>query len=331
LSDGGVGRPSRATEPATGAKIAYIISAYRLPELLVRLVENLDGPGTCTLIHVDAKAPDYVFRYMTKALAARSRVTFLPRHPCHWGDFGHVRATLKGLSELISSGQEFDYVVLLTGQDYPLRSNEDLARTLGQANGQVFMRPMPIPNEEWTNGGNYRFENWHFRLAGRTFSFPGLPLRRGWLRAAWSRAARSLHLQRSFPVGLEPWGGSSYWMIPADCARYIDRYARSHPSFVKFFHHVRVPDEIFFHTIVMNSPFRSLIASSDLRYIDWTGGGDSPKVLTTGDIPRLMDSGALFARKFDPSVDAEVLDRIDRIRAGERYSPQTEPGAKELS
>lgn len=37
----------------------------------------------------------------------------------------------------------------------------------------------------------------------------------------------------------------------------------------------------------------------------------SPKTLTCYDFDALADSGKFFARKFNPSVDAEVLDRID--------------------
>lgn len=301
-----------STPNAAGqAKVAFVISAYRLPAMLVRLVERLDGPGTATYIHVDAKTPEDTFRAMAEPLAGRSNVHFLPRHACHWGDFGHVRATLKGLRALIETGQPFDYVVLLTGQDYPLRPRTEIAATLGNAGGSVFMRPMPIPNQYWTNGGTCRYENRHFRAAGRSFAFPGVPFRSARLNAIWSRVARIGGLYRSFPDGLQPWGGSSYWILPADCVRYIDDFVRRSPGFVRFFRSVRIPDEIFFHTIVMNSPFRNRLGTDDRRYVNWAEGGDNPRILTSRDLPALLSSGALFARKFDPAVDADVLDRID--------------------
>jgi Core-2/I-Branching enzyme len=39
------------------------------------------------------------------------------------GSFGHVRATLKGLANALEQPAASDYVVLLTAQDYPLRSS----------------------------------------------------------------------------------------------------------------------------------------------------------------------------------------------------------------
>lgn len=297
--------------------VAYIISAYKLPSLLVRLVRRLDAPGTSTFIHVDARTPASVYSAMVEPLEDRGDVHFLPRHPCYWGDFGHVHATLKGLRALLASGRPFDYVVLLTGQDYPLKSNTMIQGALHDAAGQVLMDCMPIPNEHWTDdGGRGRIEHWHFRIGRRRVAFPGTPFRNPVLNAAWSLPARVFRLRRSLPAPVRPYGGSSYWMMPADCARYVDRYARENPEFVRFFRHVLVPDEIFFQTIVMNSPFRERVAGDDLRYVDWAGGGDHPKILTTADLEALSRSGSLFARKFDPSVDETVLDRIDGSLAG---------------
>jgi hypothetical protein len=294
-------------------RIAYIISAYKLPTLLVRLVRRLDGPEASFLIHVDAKTPETVYREMSEPLADRPNVHFLPRHRCYWGDFGHVRATLKGLRALIAGGRQFDYVVLLTGQDYPIKSNAEIAATLDAADARVFMHCFPLPNALWTDGGTDRIEHWHFRVGQRLVAFPGMPFRRPALNAAWSRIGRALHLHRRFPPGLRPYGGSSYWCMPADCARYVDAFARENERVVKFFEHVHVPDEIFFNTIVMNSPFRDRVAGDELRYTDWRAGGDNPAILTSRDLEALVQSRSLFARKFDPTVDAVVLDRLDAV------------------
>jgi hypothetical protein len=301
--------PSRDT--GRSVNVAYIISAYRLPELLVRLVRRLHAPGSMTFIHVDARTDGAVFRAMEAPLRSLPNVHFLPRHPCHWGDFGHVRATLTGLRALIESRRPFDYVVLLTGQDYPIRSNVGIRQTLVAAGGRVFMDWMPVPNDVWSDGGLDRFENRHFRIGRRRFAFPGAPFGREPLNALWTRAARALHLHRDFPAGMQPFGGSSYWMMPADCARYVDEFVRAHPGYVRFFQNVLVPDEMFFQSIVLNSPFRDRVAEDDLRYIDWSENLDHPHVLTSADFDALMRSGKLFARKFDPGVDAAVLDRID--------------------
>lgn len=296
-------------------RIAYLISAYHLPEMLVRLVRRLDAMDAAFFIHVDARTDQAVYRAMAEPLADRGNVHFLARHPCHWGDFGHVRATLKGLEAVIRFGRPFDYVALLTGQDYPVRSNQGIAERLTAARGAIFMRASPLPNPRWSDGGLDRIQHWHFRIGERALSFPGTPFRHPTLDRAWSFPARLLRLRRRLPHGLRPYGGGSYWWMPEDCARFVDSFAREHPRFTAFFRHVHVPDEIFFQTIVMNSMLRDRVVDDDLRYQKWDANADNPAVLTSADLDAIVRSGYLFARKFDPRVDSAVLDALDRIRA----------------
>lgn len=101
---------------------AYIISAYKLPDLLIRLVNRLQSENATFFIHVDKKSASTDFKQMQAGLKVFSNVYFLERHTCHWGDFGHVRATLKGIQELVTRDITFDYALLLTGQDYPLKT-----------------------------------------------------------------------------------------------------------------------------------------------------------------------------------------------------------------
>jgi hypothetical protein len=82
---------------------------------------------------------------------------------------------------------------------------------------------------------------------------------------------------------------------------------------VNFFRWVDVPDELFFQTILMNSSLKERIINDDLRYIAWKDlESGSPAILKLDDFDQMMQSPKLFARKFDMTVDAEVLDLIDR-------------------
>ncbi len=54
------------------------------------------------------------------------------------------------------------------------------------------------------------------------------------------------------------------------------------------------------------------MVNDNLRYIDWTEGKVSPQTFTIDDLLVLRDSGKLFARKFNESVDAAILDELDK-------------------
>ena len=288
--------------------LAYIVSAYRLPDQLVRLVSKLDTGTSHFLVHVDKKTDDAVFRRMTEPLRHRSNVHFLERHRCFYGGFGHVKATLKGIDEIVRQRLPFDYVILLTGQDYPIKSNRQIEEFFSRHEGRSFLEYFSLPSDGWVGGGLDRIESWHVRLGETHLRLPG--------------PARG-RFRRRLPSGLRPFGGSAYWCLSRECIEYIQTFLSRTPSFSRFFKHVDMPDEHFFHTIVLNSPLKDTVVNDDMRYLEWrhpdVAGG--PSVLGRQDYEKIMTSKALFARKFDVTHDSEILDMIDAaIGAGSRDS-----------
>jgi hypothetical protein len=116
---------------------------------------------------------------------------------------------------------------------------------------------------------------------------------------------------RELPYGLQPYFGSGYWTLHRTAIEYVRAFLRDHPTYQPFFEQVRVPDEMFFQTILLNSPLAGTIVNDDLRFIKWPG----PAVLTGADLEELLAAPDLYARKFDETVDAAVLDAIDERRA----------------
>jgi Core-2/I-Branching enzyme len=280
-------------------KIAYVISAYKKPDHLARLIRRLHtGAETQFAVHVDAKTDDAVYDAMRRAVQDLD-VAFVPRHACHWGGFGHVEASLKGVREVVARGWDPDYTILLSGQDYPIKSNPYVRGFLDRGEGRSFFLHFPLPTENWTSGGLDRIRRWHWRYHGVHVS---LPLRR-WL-----------------PGGLAPWGGSAYWIASRSALQTIVEFVDGHPEYVDFFRHVDIPDELFFQTILLNSPEAEHCVDFRLHYTEWSRI-PAPAILTGADYPHLVDSSCLFARKFDADVDAEVLDRIDNSLLADAGAP----------
>ena len=273
-------------------RIAYIVSAYKRPEQLARLVAHLGRSSTAIAIHVDAKTGRRDYDAMVAGVRGVSGVQFLSRHRCYWGGFGHVRASLKGIAYLVESGVEFDYAVLLTGQDYPLVGADELHRFFAAADGRSYLTHWRLPFAPWSGrGGLDRIERRH--LLGPARIHVRLPGR------------------RRLPDGLEAFGGSPYWALARPAVDWLHRFVQQRPDVVHFFERVYIPDEVFFQSILLSSNHADAIVNENLRYIDWRAT-PAPKVLTTSDLPAMLESGALFARKFDTAVDGAVLDALDR-------------------
>jgi hypothetical protein len=186
---------------------------------------------------------------------------------------------------------KYDYLVNLTGACYPLRSSESIKKEFDKQSS-AFMEVFELPFSGWGHhGGMERIQNrWYFS-----------PIR-----------FRIPRLRRNLPDNLKPYGGSSWFCLPKDLVTYLLDFVRNHPNIKRFFEKTFAPDEIFFQTLLMNSPYRWRLINDNKRYIEWEGQSPHPKVLTRADFYKLKTSGKLFARKFNHKIDKEILDMIDQ-------------------
>ena len=102
--------------------------------------------------------------------------------------------------------------------------------------------------------------------------------------------------------------GSPYWCLARDHARYLlDLPAVTR----RFYRGVLSPDEVFFQTELRNSEHRDAVVQADWTWTDWQGDAPSPQLLTSTHAQVLAQRSEFFARKFDESVDARILDMLD--------------------
>ncbi|MFN6567620.1 beta-1,6-N-acetylglucosaminyltransferase [Dendronalium sp. ChiSLP03b] len=282
-------------------EIAYIISAYKYPQQLIRLVNRLNVDKTSFLIHVDKKTNNEIYQEMVQGLSKYSNVYFLERHKCYWGDFGHVLASIKGIKKIFDSQISCDYIKLLTGQCYPIKSSQQIRDFLKQINYYSLVNFFPLPSDVWIKGGEHRggidrIEYFYFNLFNKRFQ----------------ASLFQYQLKRKFPKDFKPFGGSSYWCFSRELAEYVNNFVSQNLCFTNFFKNVAVPDEIFFQTIIMNSPFKEKIINNCMTYTQWLDSSDSPEILGINDFNKLSQSSCLYARKFDASQDSQILDLIDK-------------------
>jgi hypothetical protein len=277
-------------------RVAYLILAHRNPDQLRRLVDRLE-PDAPVFVHFDARAPRRMFARAERLLSSCSNVRFVPRHRCYWGSFNIVRATLECIHALVESGVEYDYATLLSGQHYPLRDAEGIRAFLSERRGAEFIEafPLDLPNR-WTDHSG------RFQSRARVHGFH-LRVRSRWL---------TLPVRRRFPEGVVPHGGSQWWSLTRDCLDFVHRFSIERADVLRYFRRVFIPDESYFQTVVAASPFADRAAGDDLTFAIWDRPVPPyPATLATRDLDSLSSSEKLFARKFDMTVDAAVLDLID--------------------
>ncbi|RCH55122.1 glycosyl transferase [Mucilaginibacter hurinus] len=278
-------------------KIAHLILAHSQPDLLKRLVERLTHPDADIYIHLDAKTPLQPF----EAIKKLSNVYFIDyRVKVYWGSFNIVQATINGFQQIIRSGRQYGYVNLLSGQDYPLKSATEIHQYLSDNPGKAFMNAL-VAETHWMEALP-RVELYHFN----NIRFPG--------RFVLQGLVNKLMPKRKLPDGLILVGRSQWFTVTGDHIRYITEYWEQHPALQRFVKMTWAPDEFIFQTILYNSKYKADMVDEDLRYIDWSAGGASPKTLTMEDAEKLISSGKFYARKFDQMKDNTVMDRLDKAQ-----------------
>ena len=285
-------------------RIAYVILAHHRPESAVRLVRRLHQPDHDFFIHYNLRSSEKEYQLLAGELQNLPNVRMLARHKCTWGDDGMILGALKGIQEIARQGFVHDYAILLTGQDYPVKSDARFRERLAAAAGGSFMEYAAWPITNWENGRAIkRIKDWHWHLP-----FPNWARPLGWPP---SKQHLTLPWNRKIPGGLHPHFGSAFWYLHRSCLQYIQDYVTRHPEYVRFFRHALIPDECFFQTLLLNSPLAATVSKRTLTYVNWRPPW--PGILTMDDLPQLRESDALLARKFDPVTSSQVLDHLDLL------------------
>lgn len=118
-------------------------------------------------------------------------------------------------------------------------------------------------------------------------------------------------IKRSAPNNVHYYFGSQWWCLNEKTVLWIKNYLQQHPEYQKFFEKSLCPDECFFQTLVMNSPYADSVKPY-LHYIKWEEGKNSPKILKKSDYGELKKTKKLMARKFDIDIDREIIERFIR-------------------
>jgi hypothetical protein len=264
--------------------VAYLILSYT--GAVERLVATLraGSPRAIIAVHHDPRL---------RALGDVDALRLGP-WPIEWGHGSQLAAILRALRALRERAA-FDWVVLLSGQDYPVRPVADIEARLRDADADAFIQHQPVSGDgefalryrhRWRPAGERKA-----RLAARA----GLAARR--LPAGWF-----IGLPAEPPLPL--YHGSDWFTLSR---RAVDALLEAPPAVVDHFLHTIVPTEAFAHTVLANANLR--LVDDNHRHFRFDGAAANPRVLTTGDLDAVLASGADFARKFD---DPAVLDELDR-------------------
>jgi hypothetical protein len=279
-------------------RIASIIMAHKEPQQIERMIRRFDGFPFDFYIHLDKKTEAGPFLY----LAGIPQVKFIRhRTKVKWGSPGFVTALISSMQEVLATEEQYDFIQVMSGQDYPIRPVSLIYDTLEKNRGRNFISYET--DGGWWDHAIGRISRYHLNDLG----FPG--------KYRLQFLLNALLPERKFPLPYQLYGGprAMCMTLTADCAKYVADLIDSNRRLRRFIRLTWGPDEFLIPTLVMNSAFRSTVVNDNFYYIDWSRGGSNPKILTLEDYEALCRSGKLLARKFDIRVDEGILDKLDLL------------------
>ena len=282
-------------------KFAYLILAHGSFHLLKELLTALDSPDNDIYVHMDLKV-QYDEAAFLEGMRY-SKVCFLKnRVKVRWGHISIVEATLNLLTEAVKG--DYDYIHLLSGVDFPIKSQSYIQRFFEENRGKEFV--------------DFSKTHDHDTLVKRTIWRPFVPGRPGErsgflmrVNGQCVRLQRMLHIHCISPLENLRTGSQWFSITKSLAEELVDQKER----ILKRYRHVFIPDEMFLQTFLYENKYMDRVYNPDderarcCRYIDWDRGG--PYVWQDDDFRELVNSPYLWARKFS-EANLELVRRIRR-------------------
>lgn len=284
---------------------AYLIMAYNNWNFLKKLLILLDDERNDIFVHIDEKSSDFNRNYFNDVVK-KSEIFFIHRYQVYWADFSQIKVELSLLS-FAAEHSNYKYYHLMSGSDLPIKTQDEIhsffedrdSEFIGICPQEVYYSVRRVKYyHPFTHNRFYR-KSKLLKIADRCFE----------------------HLQRLFCVNrlkknnIKIIDGWQWFSITDDFARYI---ISQRDYIEKTFSKSIASDELVMQTMIYNNAdfYKRIYNDKDLvkgslRYIDWKRG--RPYTFREEDFEEIINQEeACFARKFDPNVDSEIIDKIFR-------------------
>lgn len=271
--------------------IAYLILVHRYPNQFKRLFKAIYHPANHYLIHVDQRSGVGLNEEIGDFLADYPNTTMLASEKALWGGYSLVDAELRGIATALELGLQWEFFINLSGQDFPLKSPKQIHQYLNAHAGKDFMK---LSDQTTIRPDTlHRIENYVTEAGDEIISEPVV--------------------KRAFMAGVTPYIGNQWMILSRKFCEFLTHNPEVEP-FKAFYRHTLIADEGFFQTVIMNTSYVPNLVNDDKREIDWIPMGTiklRPRDFTIDDAELLTTSPHLFARKFDETLDAEILNVLE--------------------
>lgn len=292
-------------------KHAYLIMAHTDFPILLELIGALDDIRNDIYIHIDKKTQDVPTEEIRQAVS-RANVYLINRMCVNWGGFSQIECELE-LMRAAAAQDNYSYYHLLTGQTYPLKDQNYIHEFFRMRHGKEFIG--------FDNSKDYSERVRYIHLFSETGKATTWRKKLQFkMRNKFIQLQKLVGYERKETRGVAFQKGFVYWSLTDKAIRYLLSKEELIRSVYK---HSTCADEVFSHTILFNSEFKSNIYNLDnqyescLRYIkparSWGNHNDINKEensVTVDDLESLKTTQMLFGLKFCGKTGLDVIHEL---------------------
>lgn len=293
-------------------RTAYILQIHKNPDQVNKFIQQLIADEHADVfVHIDRKN----YEKLNGEIKKNQHVRVLKQSvDCEWGDIGQVDATLLLLKEVLASKRQYDFVCLRSGQD--LLVKDGYKEFLLENSNKIFMKYRKMDDKDL----GFMKINWPKVTRRRYTVAHPIRMYRRILLKFYGKGLNISPNRNNWPKEYSFYKGSQWFSIPFEVAKYIIQFLEDNQWYYKFFENALVPDESFFQTLLMNSPYQHDVVNQNQMFLKWgetLSERNSPQNLTMADFAFIEKSEDYFARKFDENVDSDIIDYFTKsIRFG---------------
>lgn len=303
-------------------KVCYLLQTHKNPEQIYRLVKLIkrSSPNSQVIVSHDNKSKLDLETFED----LQGVQIFINKADGERGGFSIVQGYLDIVDWLFQQNIEFDWLINITGQDYPLQSISKIEEYLAETQHDGFLEYFKVFSDEshWSIREGYSRYFYKYHLLTNQLPVWQKELLRPlklvnylqpFFRINFAYGVRIAHrINPPFNEDFICYGGSFYCTLSRKCVQYIYDFCKSKSKILEYYKGVSNSDESFLQTVLVNNPTFNLCNDSK-RYFDFSKTRHGhPRILTTDDYPALIQTNAHFARKFDIDIDSTILDLIDK-------------------
>src|SRR5277367_3466248 len=142
-------------------RIACIIMAHKGPQQIERFIKKFSDLPFDFYIHIDKKINLEPFNF----LAGLPQVYFITnRVHVRWASYSYIVAILHSLKTVLGNRIRYDFISIMSGQDYPIKPVSDIYSTIKKNPGRNFI--CYDEGDEWWNDAISRINKYHFTNFG---------------------------------------------------------------------------------------------------------------------------------------------------------------------